>query len=80
MPDLPYSSLSNALEIAGTPSNGTSEVQTVTLSSFSACSLTLTYKGASTTIAQYLLPPILARFTTRFPERLTPQERHYVAG
>ena len=23
--------------------------------------------GASTTIAQYLLPPILARFTTRFP-------------
>lgn len=28
--------------------------------------------GASTTIAQYLLPPILARFTTRFPKvRLT---------
>ena len=24
--------------------------------------------GASTTIAQYLLPPILARFTTRFPK------------
>lgn len=24
--------------------------------------------GASTTIAQYLLPPILARFTTRFPQ------------
>lgn len=50
MPDLPNSQLGRALELAGAPSNGTSEVQTLTLSAFGACTLTLGFKGASTSI------------------------------
>lgn len=45
-----YTALGKALENAGAPSNGTSEVQTITLSSFGACTLTLTFKGASTSV------------------------------
>lgn len=45
-----YTTLGRALEIAGAPSNGTSEVQTITISSFGACTLILTFKGASTTL------------------------------
>lgn len=38
------------LEFAGAPSNGTSEVQTITLSAFAACVLSLTFMGRSTSV------------------------------
>lgn len=40
----------NILEIAGTPSAGTSEVQTITISAFAACTLALSFMGDSTSV------------------------------
>lgn len=35
---------------AGAPSNGTSEVQTITISAFAACTLAMTYEGATASV------------------------------